>query len=781
MNLFRRFQAGLAARRLNDTDGGDAVRAERAREELVALGPHAIRSLLAGIANGTPAAGAEAVLERLLNDETLRLFVEALQSPSSEVADAAARVLASGRGYDALPLLALYGDTRVARSRLETVLEAQMARLQPIGLLRALPGLGKEGRASVFRLLDRRADVSVVPEAVRLTTHAEWWVRLHAVKLLARFPGQQTIEAVTRVTRDDHASIRLEAVRALATMKASESLPALCARLRDVDIKVQSAAIESLIAIGDAAAVPHLLDYLKDDAEYVRRGAVEVLNQVVTVEAIKDLVDALRDSDWWVRVRAADALGTLGGSRVIDATIELVRDPDEFVRRTAVEILNTVPDRRATDALITALEDEDWWVRERAIDALAKTAEPKAIEPLLRMLGRDVRALPSCIRALAQIGDGRVVEPLARLATSENAEVRREALGALGTLVRRDLPAEARRQAAEALQRSGATVDFGTARPLEVRGTGAETVRHDVSHHRTPQRVDGIEHGGNTPVPRQLNFQKLDPGTMLVGRYRVLQRIGGGGFGTVYLAEDVVVREELVLKVLSPQLSLDENMIRRFVQELRLSRRVTHRNVIRIHDLLDLEGAHAISMEYFAARDLGTILKAEGPFSVGRVLRIAEQVLEGLAAAHETGIIHRDLKPANLLLSDDEELKIVDFGLASVRHQSGSRLTQSGILVGTPEYISPEQITGHDVDARTDLYSLGAVLYELASGRQPFAGANAVNVLFQHLEAEIPRLSTVVAGIPPAVDELVMRCISRFPDDRPESARAMLEMLRHLA
>ncbi len=771
----------MAARQLQDSEGVSDVRSERAREQLIALGPAAIRSLLDGISRGKPATAAADVLERLLTNDTLRFYIDALRSPSSPVVEAAAQALARSTSYEPTQLLALFSDQTIPRARIEGILSEQMSRIQPSVLLRTMPTLGKEARTSVYRLLERRADPSVVPDAIAMTSHAEWWLRLHAAKLLARFPSPAANACVIRLLADDNVAIRLEAVRTLSSQRATEAVPALCSRLRDVDIKVQSAAIEALIGIGDASAVPHLIDYLKDESEYVRRGAVEVLNQVVTVDAIKDLVGALRDSDWWVRVRAADALGTLGGSRVIDAVIELVRDPDDFVRRYAIEILNTVPDRRAVDALIVALEDEDWWVRERAMDALAKTGDSRAVEPLLRVMGRDARALPACIRALAQLGDARAAEPLCRLATSEIAEVRREALVALARFAKLELPADTRPAVLDALHRAGVSVDGGTPRPLEVRGHGAESGRHDTSHRGTPTSgVDGIEQAA--PAPRRnLNFQKLDPGTLLVGRFRVLQRIGGGGFGTVYLAEDVIVREELVLKVLSPQLSLDENMIRRFVQELKLSRRITHKNVIRIHDLLDLEGAHAISMEYFHARDLGTILKEEGPLSIARVLMIAEQTLEGLAVAHDIGIIHRDLKPANILMSDADHLKIVDFGLASVGQSARSRLTQSGILVGTPEYISPEQITGHDVDGRTDLYSLGAVLYELISGRQPFAGANAVNVLFQHLEADIPRLKTVVAGVPDAVDELIMRCMSRFPDDRPASARAMLEMLRHIA
>jgi serine/threonine-protein kinase len=263
-----------------------------------------------------------------------------------------------------------------------------------------------------------------------------------------------------------------------------------------------------------------------------------------------------------------------------------------------------------------------------------------------------------------------------------------------------------------------------------------------------------------------------------MGRFRVIQRIGGGGFGTVYLVEDLVVNEQLVLKILSTQLSLDPNMIRRFVQELKLTRRISHPNVIRIYDLVDLDGAHAISMEHFAGHDLGALLREQGPLSYSRVMHLAEQTLEGLTAAHAAGILHRDIKPANLLVGEGDVLKIVDFGLASMGQSANSRLTQSGILVGTPEYISPEQITGAEIDARCDLYSLGVVLYEAMSGQQPFSGANAVNVLFQHLEATVPPLSSVATGIPAPVNDLVMQAMSRAVAERPASARAMLEMVR---
>jgi len=784
MDFLRRFQAGRYARRLQAASLHSEADVSEAKDQLVQLGPSAIRTVFQSIAHGQASRAAVDVLEQLLTNETLSVFIEALRSPVPAVVDAAAAAMSRAQGYDPTQLLPLFSDPGVSKARLEGILSSQMQRIQPVTLVRVLPDLSKDARGSVFRLLEKRADSSIIQDTVQLATHAEWWLRLHAVKLLARFPDRDGIEGVTKLLKDENPAVRLEAVRTLGTLKAVDSVPALCSRLRDSDIKVQNAAIETLIEIGDVGAVPHLLEYLKDDSEYVRRATVEVLNQVVTVDAIKDLVTALRDSDWWVRVRAADALGTLGGTRVIDAVILLVRDPDDFIRRYAVEILNTVPDRRAVDALILALEDTDWWVRERAIDALAKTGDPKAVDPLIRMMSRDTRALPLCIKALSQIADVRAVEPLCRLVQSDSAEARREALHALTKFVQVELPAESRTRLMETLQEAGVATNQISPLPMEVRGGtyGPETGRGDGGQRRTPARgVDGVEQAQPATPDRLLNYQKLDPGTVLIDRFRVLQRIGGGGFGTVYLVEDVVVREELVLKILSPQLSLDESMIRRFVQELKLTRRITHRNVIRIYDLIDLKGAHAISMEHFLGRDLGTVLKQEGPLGVPRVLQIAEQVLEGLCVAHEMGIVHRDIKPANILIADDEVVKIVDFGLASVGQTTRSRLTQSGILVGTPEYISPEQITGHEVDGRTDLYSLGVVLYELISGKQPFAGTNAVNVLFQHLESEVPPLNTIAAGVPDRVNEIVMRCMSRFANDRPANAVAMLEMMRRSA
>ena len=777
MNLLRRFKAGRYAQQLQAGGMHTADDLAAARDELIAIGPSAIGAVLESIARGRSVEASIEVLERLVSAETLPIFLEAMRSPVPAVVEAVSAALSRSTQYDPTALLPLFSDARVSKSRLEQVLAAQMQRVQPVTLVRLLPDLSKDARGSVFRLIEHAADAGVVQEAVRLATHAEWWLRLHAVKLLAKFPGDSTSASVSKLLNDENPAVRLEAVRALGTLNATTALNPLCQRLRDADVRVQTAAIQTLIVLNDASAVPMLLEYLKDENEYVRRGAVEVLNEVVTPEAVKDLVEALRDSDWWVRVRAADALGSLGGPKVIDAVIALVKDPDEYVRRYAIEILNMVPDTRAVDALIVALSDADWWVRERAIDALAKTGDRRAVEPLLLMLGSDSRCVPLCVKALASIPDSRSIQPLTDLVDSEDPELRREALVALQQLAGADLPQTDLTRVLEVLEREGVQAGGPEPPPSVARSPFAPETGRPSSLPPLPSAAPGKER----EIAPILNVQRLEPGTVLGKRFRIVERIGGGGFGTVYLAVDTVVNEELVLKVLSPHLSLDETMIRRFVQELRLSRRITHPNVIRIHDLIDLSGAHAISMEYFRGRDLGAVARDLGAMPVPRLLGIARQVLDGLSAAHALGIIHRDIKPANILLGDDDLVKIVDFGLASVGQSTRSRLTQSGILVGTPEYISPEQITGQPIDGRTDLYSLGVVLWEMASGKQPFQGPNAVNVLFQHLEPDVPRLRTIVPEVPEYFDDFVMRCMSRQPSDRPESVDAATRMLDRAA
>ena len=811
MGILDRIQATRKVTKLRESKGLDARALADLQAGLVAMGPAVIPSVLECLGNGDARGPAIEVLGTLLTNQSVSLYLDALSSPNPAISSGVARVLARSRSYDPTRVLPLLAATRPNKSVLESILREQTAAIPPPRILQIFPKLEKDGQAVAFRLLEKTQNEVILPGLMQLLGHPDWWVRMSAIRLLAQHAQDPVVSQITERLADENRTVRLEAVNALTKLGAKAAVPPMAACLRDADYMVQSAAVDFLIANAGASAVPLLLEVLTDESEYVRRAAIEVLNQVATTDAIQDLVRALRDEDWWVRVRAADALGTLGGDKVVDSVVGLLADPDESIRRHAVEILNAVSDERAVEPLIDALEDADWWVRERAIDALGKTKDERAVEPLLALLASDENAVSLCVRALGAIGDARAVPGLCRLVESEREDVRRDAAEALKSLLRTPLESSARSAVQAALGRLHDPSVSSSGTPLPVRRSATP------SPWRLPRAEDLPSADGQRPAPRPVSrpmdvlplmpasrvssapaaasgaaapkpagggeptliadVNQLKPGIVLLDRYRVLKRIGHGGFGAVYLVEDAAIQEEVILKFLNPHIAIDADAKQRFVQELRLTRKITHKNVIRLHDFLALGSTHAVSMEYFPGEDLGQILAREKRLDPRRVLYLALQICEGLAAAHNVGVVHRDLKPPNILVGEADAVKIVDFGLAASQQQTGPRLTQSGVLIGSPEYMAPELISGEAMDARADIYSLGIVMYEAVSGCRPFTDETPVKVLFRHLEGNARPLGTLVPGIPSGLESLVARAMARDAAHRPANVEALHRLL----
>ena len=786
MGIVDRFRTSRLLRTLRASQTAPPEALAEAKNALTEMGSSAVESLLECLIHPGAREPALEILERILTTDTLPSFVEALGSADRRVSSGVIDVMSKGRRYNAKDLLPYLSEREVSKSRLEPVLLAREADLPPADLLAMLPDLEREARTIAYRLLEARVDESIRFEALRYLSHKDWWVRAHMAKLLARIPGEETEKGLVPTLSDPNKSVRMAAVKALSILKAKSAVPALTNVLRDGDLTVQAAAIDALIEINDPAAVPHLVDVLKDESEQCRRGAVEVLNEVATTEAIQDLVAALRDADWWVRVRAADALGTIGGEKVVQAILGLMDDDDVHIRRYAVEILNTIPDGRSVDSLLRALGDDDWWVRERSIDALGRTGDPRAIDPLVKMMSIDPEAAPLCAKALGVIGDPCVIAPLADLLGREpSEELHRELLAALKEVAKKRVATgEDQHLLEEALRSEGFRVEKTRLRPMTVRQAGVRSrpvtqteplVRQERPPAPTPQSTPTT-----TPVPAEVRADDIQDGQMLLERYKVLSRIGSGGFSTVFLVEDTKISDSVIIKILSHHLSLDENSMARFVQELKLARKISHPNVIRIHDLLELGRERGISMEYFPGQDLGQLLDEARTLPPVRAVPILVQVCDGLAAAHTEKIIHRDIKPANILVGGDDRVKIVDFGLAAATREAENRLTRTGHLVGTPHYMAPEVIRGEEIDERSDLYSLGIMMYEIFAGNLPYDGDNPMNVLFRHLDGDAPPLADL-CEVPADLGALVMSTMAVDRTDRPDTAAALAAALRALA
>ncbi|MBI3329300.1 MAG: protein kinase [Nitrospinae bacterium] len=463
-----------------------------------------------------------------------------------------------------------------------------------------------------------------------------------------------------------------------------------------------------------------------------------------------------------MKVRAFDALRIAGESKLFDAALTLLKDADAYIRSSAIEILKK--DQRAFDYLLHTLENPDADVRARTVEALVMLEDRRAAPVFLRMLHDTPEVGTLLIPALAKLGDRQAIPPLVECLQGTNQVLRKEALRTLATLT----DATHAEQVLKAVMAMRDTADAelkevanGTASVL-LSKFGAAAMGRSVqlanpSTMLVPQQSPSHE-------PRSAEVSSIMGPAMLFNRYRIIRRVGKGGFGSIILVEDTAIGEEIILKFLNREVASDESIIQRFKHELLYARRITHENVIRIHDFLILGKSYAISMEYFPSHNLEDEIK-QGSLSIKRGLKIIWDICCGISAAHQVGVVHRDLKPSNILINDSGLVKVVDFGLAAVSH-ADARLTKTGILVGTPLYMAPEQVRARTIDARTDIYSLGVIMYEVFTGRPPYVADDPMAILFQHVEGNPTPPRQLKPDMPPGLEALIRKAMWVDPANR---------------
>jgi eukaryotic-like serine/threonine-protein kinase len=380
------------------------------------------------------------------------------------------------------------------------------------------------------------------------------------------------------------------------------------------------------------------------------------------------------------------------------------------------------------------------------------------------MLARPEREIRiEAIQALAKLADDRQAEQVrAGLQSQINSADQTVARLATAALAEMDV-------------RTGSSP---VAAPGTLTSVAAQVARASTS---SPPRAAATTPSGTTVMPEaalaqvrrqaetRLDITTLKTGDIIEGRYKYIDRIGKGAFGTVLLMEDTVVDERLILKFLNPNVSEDEEVMKRFVHELRYSRKITHKNVIRIYDFLYIQGLYAISMEYFPSHTLGGEIINEKPMELRRALQFGCDIATGMTVAHQVGIVHRDLKPANLLINQDGLLKIVDFGVAAAHREGDTQLTKTGYVIGSPKYMAPEQILGKKVDERADIYAEGVILCEMLTGVPPYARGDHMSVMYQHVQGRARPPVEINNALPPALSDAVMKAMAVDKNKRFQS------------
>jgi HEAT repeat protein/tRNA A-37 threonylcarbamoyl transferase component Bud32 len=682
------------------------------------------------------------------------------------------------------------------------VLQAHKDRLNVRQLLGQIYHLQPSEKAAVFKLIDEIATEEMVPDLLARIDGKDPLVKTHLINVLARFDRPDVNKALQEALRDSNKFVRGAALMGIVRSKTAIDVGMIAKLLLDPDLDVMNKAVDAIIQLNHPETAKYLVEALKAENEFSRRSAVEILNAIGTTHSVKFLLEKVSDEDWWVRSRASDALARIGGPRVVDAVLDLIKDKDENIRRAAIEILNTCRDKRAVDKLIEATRDKDWWVSERAADALAQIGDAKALPAILEMMSKNTRSLPTYIAAAGKLGNANVLPQVLPYLQRPEKEIRVAAIGAVAQLageqqaeaVRAPLLQSAQgadetvqRAVTKALQKldgrlspsgrykdgtatmiSGGTVvtaappSLSTAQPRTppTRSVPPPAVPASATSTARTLLVEGAEDAVAEPPPPEtpsFDLNALQSGDMIEGRYKFIQKIGKGAFGTVVLVEDTVVEERLILKFLNSNVSSDEEMLKRFVHELRYSRRITHKNVIRIYDFLYVGGSYAISMEYFPSHTLGAEIANEKPMPPRKAVAYGTDICIGMSVAHQQGIIHRDLKPANILINDTGLLKIVDFGVAAAAKSGDTQLTKTGYVIGSPKYMAPEQILGKKVDERADIYSLGVIMYEMLAGNPPYSRGDHMSVMYQHVQGKAQPLNEANPNVPREIAEVVTK------------------------
>jgi len=284
-----------------------------------------------------------------------------------------------------------------------------------------------------------------------------------------------------------------------------------------------------------------------------------------------------------------------------------------------------------------------------------------------------------------------------------------------------------------------------------------------------PSKDIGVTKTIETPV------EEYPRGSTFADRYEIIEKLGIGGMGAVYRVEDTNIGQDIALKLIKSDIASDKKTIERFRNELKTTRMISHRNVCRMFDLAETEGTFYITMEYVSGEDLKSFIRRSGKLDIPKAISIAKEVCEGLAEAHRLGVVHRDLKSNNIMIDREGNAHIMDFGIARI--MSASELTEEGAIIGTPDYMSPEQVDGKEADQRADLYSLGVIIYEMVTDRVPFKGDSAMSVALKH-KTEAPTIPRELnVQVPESLSRLILKCMEKDKEQRYQRAEDVLSDL----
>ena len=792
-----------------DCDDLEGARGAALIEKLRDSSAESIEHLIEAIpsANGLHRAMLTEICLERVDGTTEDLIIKGLDNDATEIRATAASILSQSSPISPIRLLKKLHEPNASRAEIIGILEFQAAQLKPEQIISNALKLDRSDAEQLLKLAyksEQAIDFDLLHvDPASITSPS---MKIMLLRYLGTVKQSRVAELIAKFLPDSNKTVVIEALKALKGLKVSFDASLLLPAYESMTDVTRLLAFETIEARADAEMVPKLAPLTCGKSDEMRETFIKLFVRHVTAEGLEEFLQLLNQQEWWGKEQALKSLHKSGNERLFAAAQGLSSHENEFIRDQAQRLAANANDPGDVKELWANAMHENWQVRDSAIGAIGKSGNRESMGILKEVIDKWPESAIAVLQAVTELGHIKGLEIAFVCLRMPEALVQREALESIGKLTTerhaktvrdklmqmvpslqatvRDTAGEVVSHMTQQFKLQPLDVDQETyfdTRLIKFDDTGAfvkSTTQTQSAAPANPQTQSAAP-----AEPQYQNIEEFKKGDLWLNRYRIDREIGRGAMGRVMSATDEMVGEVLILKFMHPELTAEEASRERFLREVRYSRKVSHPNVIRVHDMLYEDGLSAISMEFFESRGIDELLRKKKYFEVDEGLRILLQMAKGVGAAHDQEVIHRDLKPSNVLMNNKGLVKIVDFGIASAESRSDATLTQIGSIIGTPAFLSPERARGLEADYRSDIYALGVIAFCMLTGKLPYVG-EPMSMLFQHIEGKALLMHEVRDTINPRVSLLVRKLMAvdlnaRFQtmDDVAEAIREVQEKI----
>jgi serine/threonine-protein kinase len=738
------------------------------------------------------------ICHEVLGQDSEDRFLDNLGSGTTLVRSATKDLLSDSQQINPAKLLKRLHDEKDSGTEIIDVLEFQKKNLPPELLIKNALRLDKEYAVRLIEIAQSQAERTDMSELViDIESLQNPDIKMKLIRFLAAVNKPEAARILSGFLGDGSKIIVIETLKNLKQISVDFDPGCIVRFIPDMREEDREVAFEILNKRANHETLPALTMLMTGQSDDIRQLACKIVVDHADEASLEQTLLALDKHEWYGKDQAIKSLLAQGNNRFFNCAAALVKHENDFVKTSAEQLSANLSSQTGDlTELMEPIVHENWQVRERAIEAAGNSGNRDALEVLSNVIAKYPESSVSVLKAVTNLGFSKGLEITSTCLRMKEAAIQREALRTIDAIVTQKHAGNVRDGIVKMVPKLQATVrdtaekvilsiteKFNLPR-LNMESAMFETRLLKIEEQQSgetvkPGEATQVMEVEKTQVVSFQDIEELKQGDYWMDRFRIEQEIGRGAMGRVMLAEDETVGEQVILKFMHPELTTDPKARERFLRELKYSRKISHPNVIRIHDYLIKDGISAISMEYFESQGLDYLIKHDKLESQEQSLNILFQVSDGMFEAHQQQVIHRDLKPSNILVNDAGVAKVVDFGIASATSESDATLTKTGMIIGTPAYLSPERAKGLEADHRSDIYALGIIAYTMFNGSAPYKG-EPMSLLFQHIEGKAVPLHRAKPEIKIGISMLVEKMMAADIERRYQSMKDVRDTIKEL-